>query len=210
VDVVFDFGNVLVEWNPQRLVREHFAHALPAGASVEAFVKTLVNEDWVAYDHGEIDLQTMAERLAPKLECSEAELAAFVARIPHVLPSLDTAISAMQALCDARDRGVALRVLFLSNMPRDFADVLERRFDWIARFDGGIFSGRNRLSKPDPSIYEALESRYALQPGRTLFFDDSVPNIETALARGWRAVRVNESTDVIRGLTAHGLHAPSN
>ncbi|MGL5002575.1 MAG: HAD-IA family hydrolase, partial [Casimicrobium sp.] len=180
MDVVFDFGNVLVEWNPQRLVREHFAHAIPAGVSVDAFVKKLVNEDWAAYDHGEIDLPTMAQRLAPKLDCSEGELAAFVAHIPRVLQSLDVAIAAMQALCDARDRGASLRVLYLSNMPRDFADVLERRFDWITRFDGGIFSGRNRLSKPDPSIYEALASRYSLRPQHTLFFDDSLPNIETA------------------------------
>jgi putative hydrolase of the HAD superfamily len=205
VDVVFDFGNVLVEWNPARLVREHFAHALPAGLTAEAFAKTLVQEDWVAYDHGEIDLPTMAERLSPKLRCDEAVLAAFVARIPHVLPTLDSSIAAMQSLCDARDRGALLRVLYLSNMPRDFADVLERRFDWLARFDGGIFSGRNRLSKPHPSIYEALESRYALQPERTLFLDDSLPNIEAAIARGWQTVRVNEPIDVVRGLSLHGL-----
>lgn len=206
MDVVFDFGNVLVEWNPQRLVREHFAHAMPAGVSVEAYAKTLVNEDWVAYDHGDIDLRTMVERLAPKLDCSEAELAAFVARIPHVLPSLDTAIAAMQALCDARDGGAALRVFYLSNMPRDFADVLERRFDWLERFDGGIFSGRNRLSKPHPSIYEALETRYGLRPEHTLFFDDSLPNIEMARARGWQTAHVASPDDVVRGLQAYRAH----
>lgn len=208
MDVVFDFGNVLVEWNPQRLVREHFAHAMPLGTTVEAFAKALVNEDWVAYDHGEIDLPTMAKRLAPKLDCDEVKLAAFVSRIPHVLPLIELTISTMQALCDARDRGAALRVLYLSNMPRDFSDVLDKRFDWLARFDGGIFSGRNRLSKPDPSIYEALESRYALRPERTLFFDDSLPNLEAAIARGWRAVRVNEPADVTRGLVEHGLLPP--
>jgi putative hydrolase of the HAD superfamily len=205
VDVVFDFGNVLVEWNPQRLVREHFSHALRDGVSAEALVKKLLGDEWVAYDHGEIDLPTMAQRLAPKLDCSEAELIAFVARIPHVLPTLDVSVAAMQRLFDARDRGASLRVLYLSNMPSDFADVLERRFDWIARFDGGIFSGRNRLSKPDPSIYEALESRYALQPERTLFFDDSLPNIETARARGWRAELVRTSNDVVACLEVAGL-----
>jgi putative hydrolase of the HAD superfamily len=196
MDVVFDFGNVLVEWNPIRLVREHFSAHLQPNLSPEAFTERWMNPDWARYDLGEIDTHSVAQLMAPTLDCEATPLHAFIEKIPHVLPMLDLSFEAIEQLFAARDRGAALRVFYLSNMPREFANVLEQRFDWVAKFDGGIFSGREGACKPDAAIYEMLESRYALDPSRTLFFDDSLANIDAARARGWRAVHVRSAEDV--------------
>jgi putative hydrolase of the HAD superfamily len=205
MNVVFDVGNVLNEWNPVALVETHFAHALPAGMSSHDFVNAMLKEDWLAYDHGTLTTAELAARVSQKLGCDAIAFREFVEVIPHVLPVLDDSVAAVESLCDARDRGEQLRVFFLSNMPVEFAAILEKRFAWFARFDGGIFSGRAKLSKPNAAIYAALESQYALDPQRTLFLDDSAPNIRAAIARGWRTVHVNEPADVVRGLVAHGL-----
>jgi putative hydrolase of the HAD superfamily len=205
VDVVFDFGNVLVEWNPLRLVNDHFSEHMRPEDSAETFTERWVNPHWLRYDLGEIDTQTVAHAMAPTLGCEVPPLHAFIEKIPHVLPTLDASVAAIQKLFAARDGGAAIRVFYLSNMPSEFADVLERRFDWIARFDGGIFSGREKLSKPDPDIYAALESRYSLDPLRTLFFDDSHANIVAAQARGWQAVQVFGSADVVNTIRERKL-----
>jgi putative hydrolase of the HAD superfamily len=42
-------------------------------------------------------------------------------------------------------------------------------------------------SKPSPEFYEAIEARTGFAPSDIAFIDDSAPNIEAALARGWRA-----------------------
>jgi putative hydrolase of the HAD superfamily len=209
VNIVFDIGNVLNEWNPVQLIETHFAHALPVGMNAREFSVAMLSEDcWIAYDHGTVNTAQLCARLASRLNCDEAALRTFVETIPHVLPALDEGVAALQSLLDRRDAGGtgdALRVFYLSNMPVEFAAILEQRFTWFARFDGGIFSGRAKLSKPDAAIYAALESQYSLDPKHTLFLDDSAPNIHAAQARGWRTVHVREPADVPRGLRAHGL-----
>lgn len=205
MDIVFDFGNVLLEWNPARLAEEHFPHALPGHHTPHSFASAMVSDDWIAYDNGDCDLPGLVRALAPKLGCDEASFAKFVSTIPQVLPPLSSSIDAMATLFDARDRGEPLRIFYLSNMPGEFADLLERRFDWIGRFDGGIFSARARLSKPNPAVYEALATAHGLTPERTLFLDDSAANIAAASACGWRTVHVQHESDVPAGLKAHGL-----
>ena len=81
----------------------------------------------------------------------------------------------------------AHRLVYLSNMPASYAPILEARCPWIARFEGGIFSGRVNLAKPDAAIYALAERALKLVPGETLFLDDSPPNVDAARARGWSA-----------------------
>ncbi len=205
MNIVFDFGNVLLDWNPAQLASTHFANELPAHHTPHSFAAAMVSDDWIAYDNGDYDLSELARALAPKLGCDEEKFAAFVGNIPHVLPPLESSIAAMSALFDARDRGAKLRVFYLSNMPGEFADILERRFEWTRRFDGGIFSARARLSKPNAAIFAALEDVYQLVPESTLFLDDSVANVAAAASRCWRTVHVKGQTDVSDGLRAHGI-----
>ncbi len=205
MNIVFDFGNVLLEWNPALLARQHFANELPAHHTPDSFAAAMVGDDWIAYDNGDYDLSELARALSPKLGCDEERFAAFVSHIPHVLPPLESSIAAMNALFDARDRGAKLRVFYLSNMPGEFADILERRFEWTTRFDGGIFSARARLSKPHAAIFAALEDAYQLVPESTLFLDDSAANVAAAASRGWRTVQVKSQSDVSDGLRAHGI-----
>jgi putative hydrolase of the HAD superfamily len=200
MDVVFDFGNVLIEWNPARLIEDHFESVPRSFSSPAEFMTLWMNETWAAYDRGEINTATTALKMEPVLGCDATSLTSFFEKIPHVLAPVSPTIDALEKLFQARDKGASMRVFYLSNMPREFADVLEARFDWIARFDGGIFSGREGASKPDAAIYEALESRYELTPSNTLFFDDVIANVETAQTRGWQTVQVREPSDVVNGL----------
>jgi putative hydrolase of the HAD superfamily len=90
-------------------------------------------------------------------------------------------------------------------MPVTFAAVLERRCPWISRFEGGIFSGREQLCKPDAAIYEALERRYALDAADTLFLDDSPANVAAARARGWQAELIDRPERVATVLAERGV-----
>ena len=57
-------------------------------------------------------------------------------------------------------------------MPAPYARTLERLHDFLGDFDGGIFSGDVLLIKPEPAIYQLLQTRYALEPAKTVFIDD--------------------------------------
>ena len=204
MNIVFDFGNVLMEWNPPRLIEEHFPQRERLTHTVPALAEALVNhQDWIDFDRGLTSAAQLAERSAARLGLDAADTHAFIERIPHVLPMFDDALAMMQELADGQHG--AHRVLYLSNMPTTFADVLEARCPWIARFEDGIFSGRVNLAKPDAAIYEAAEQRLKLDPTQTLFMDDSPPNVHAARARGWRAEIIDSPRCVRNALIAHGV-----
>lgn len=207
MNIVFDFGNVLVEWDPARLIHEHYRAADALAHPPEALADALINhQDWLDFDLGLMDSAELAKRSARRLGLDAAGLHGFVDHIPHALPVFEPTIALMSELADGSHG--AHRVVYLSNMPEAFADVLEKRCPWLAHFESGIFSGRVKLAKPDPAIYAAAERELRLDPADTLFLDDSVRNVQAARARGWRAEVIAEPHDgqsVRKALVAHGV-----
>ena len=206
MNIVFDFGNVLFEWNPVRLIDDHFAQASASPAGSAALADTLINhQDWLDFDLGFLDAATVAERSAARLSLDRADLHRFVERIPHVLPTIDRTIALFNQLADeTADHGVH-RLLYLSNLPASYAPVLEARCPWIARFEGGLFSGRVNLAKPDAAIYALAERELNLIPGETLFLDDSPRNVDAARARGWSAEMISGPQSAHDALVKHDV-----
>ena len=207
MNIVFDFVNELVEWNAPRLVQTHYLSADGRAHFPDALAGTLINHpDWLEFDRGLIDTRTLAERSAIRLGLSFAGMHEFIANIPHVLPIFTSTVALMQAL--ATGKHGTHRVLYLSNMPAEFAHVLEQRCPWIGQFEAGIFSGRAKLIKPDPAIYAAAESELKLTPADTLFLDDSAANVNAARERGWHAeliVEPHNATSARKALIKHGI-----
>ena len=204
MNIVFDFGNVLLEWNPPRLIEEHYPQRERLPFTPPELADALINhQDWIDFDRGLISAALLAERSAVRLGLDATGAHAFITRIPHVLPTFDDALTLLHELADGQHG--KHRVLYLSNMPTTFADVLEARCPWIARFEDGIFSGRVNMAKPDAAIYAEAEARFRLDPAQTLFLDDSPPNVDAARARGWRAEIIDSPQSVRNALIAHDV-----
>ena len=66
-----------------------------------------------------------------------------------------------------------------------------------------------RSAKPDEPIYRAFEREIAAAGREILFFDDKQENIDTAGAAGWRARRIDPTTEtapqIQAALTEHGV-----
>ena len=57
-------------------------------------------------------------------------------------------------------------------------------------FDGFIISGREKLIKPDRKIYELAIKRFNLNPNNTVFIDDKLDNIKTAVSLGFNTIHL--------------------
>jgi putative hydrolase of the HAD superfamily len=101
--------------------------------------------------------------------------------------------------------GEPLNLYFLSNMPVPYARTLEQSHGFLNEFDGGIFSGDVLLIKPEPAIYQLLQTRYALEPAKTVFIDDLRGNIEAARAQRWHGILFESAQQAEVGLRALGL-----
>jgi putative hydrolase of the HAD superfamily len=211
MNVVFDFGAVLFTWRPVDLVAECF----PDRASTPAQAGHLAHEvfghaDWQAFDRGTATMEEVIDRTVARLGLDRAALSKLVGEIGERLVPMPDSIALLSKLDALRSQqqangGEPLKLYFLSNMPVPYARTLERLHSFLKGFDGGIFSGDVLLIKPEAAIYQLLQSRYALEPVKTVFIDDLLGNIEAAQAQGWHGIHFKSAQQVTQDLQAWDL-----
>ena len=166
--VVFDIGNVLIEWDPRHLYRR----LLPDEAACDRFLAEVCTADWnIEQDRGRPWAAAIAERIA--LFPDHAELIrAYSERWHEMVPG---EVPGTAALVDGlRAAGVPLYAI-TNFSPEKFAEA-QARFPVLTRFRDVVVSGAVGLLKPDPAIYRLLLDRNGLEAQRCLFIDDSLKN----------------------------------
>lgn len=203
--VVFDFGAVLFRWQPTELLRA----TLPEHATDEAAARALASSifesvtpdsDWARFDLGLVDEAQLARRIAERTGLPAPALRRVIDAVPwHLEAQLDTVALARAV------KAAGHRLAFLSNMPRPYANHLERRNPFVATFDAGIFSGRVGLIKPWPAVFELASQRFSIGPGdEVLFIDDHAGNVEAGIAHGWRGLPYASAAQLRRDLVRLG------
>ncbi len=171
-NIVFDIGNVLMEWDPEKIYRalfnknDYYDHPIS---------RIVGGEIWLELDRGTIDLDEAIEQLSLANEPYRREIDIFIREAPHYIrPLIDSVAGAMEY----KKRGY--RIFLLSNFPEYGFKIINSKFDFFNSFHGGVISWEVNAIKPDRDIYEILLSKYSLDPGETIFIDDVAANIKTA------------------------------
>jgi putative hydrolase of the HAD superfamily len=215
MNVVFDFGAVLFDWQPAELVRQHFPDHAPHTQAANALAANIFRHaDWHAFDQGLLDQQEVIKRTVGRLALPEAQVVELVSHIGERLIPIPETLAVLQGLRGLRDaktllRGVPFQLYYLSNMPSPYARVLAQRHEFLQWFDGGIYSGDVKLIKPDPAIFDMLGKRHALPAHRTVFIDDLPANVDAARAFGWSAIRFQNAAQLVRALADLGVVIPA-
>lgn len=188
MNIVFDFGGVVFNWQPRELLQKALPHLATNDASAHELALAIFQHftpasDWAAFDLGQVEPDALAERIARRTGLAAADVLAVVHAIPpHLAPQADT-VALMGRL-----KAAGHRLFYLSNMPAPYADHLERTHDFFAWFDDGVFSARVQMMKPEPPIFHEAVRRFGVAPGELFFIDDVAHNIDAARALGWQGV----------------------
>ncbi len=201
MNIVFDFGAVLFDWDPLGLVQEHFPQHCATPEAAQALAGSVFRHpDWLAFDAGRIDLDEIKRRTTERLQLPHQGVHALMDHQGERLRPIGTSIAELERLCRLRDASVAsegpLRLYFLSNMPEPYSRVLEQRHDFIGWFDGGVFSGDVKMLKPEPEIFAHMQERFTLEPAQTWFIDDSLVNVHAANAQGWSGLHLEHPSNL--------------
>jgi putative hydrolase of the HAD superfamily len=211
MNVVFDFGAVLFTWRPVDLVTECFPDRAPTPALAGHLAHEVFGHtDWQGFDRGAVSMAEVIDRTVDRLGLDRAALTKLVESIGERLVPMPDSIGLLNRLHALRAEqqvkgGEPLNLYFLSNMPVPYARTLEQSHPFLQKFDGGIFSGDVLLIKPEPAIYQLLQTRYALDPAQTIFIDDLLGNIDAARAQGWHGIHFNNAEQVSHGLQSLGI-----
>jgi putative hydrolase of the HAD superfamily len=206
MNIVFDFGAVLFTWHPVDLAAECAPHLTPTPALAGHLAHEIFSHaDWQAFDRGTLDIDEVVARTATRLDLEHARLHRLLSGIGDRLQPMQDTLALLTRLKTLRDHAQdagSIKLYYLSNMPIPYARALERMNPFMAWFDGGVFSGDVQHIKPEPAIYRLLQTRYALEPARTVFIDDLLGNVHAAKDLSWHGIHFQSAQQVERELKA--------
>ena len=172
-NVVFDFGRVLVHFEPSYMVGKYVQETEDKQLLEDVLFDRLY---WDRLDEGTI---TDEEVLAACQKRIPQRLRAVAEKIYYNwiynIPEIDGMSELIRWVRD--DYGK--RVFLLSNISKYFADH-EGEIPVLKHFERKIFSARCGKVKPNREIFEHLCKECDILPNETLFVDDSEKNIKGA------------------------------
>ena len=196
--IVFDFGGVLLDWNPYHLYRQFFNNDVSA---TERFLTEIGFEEWnLKLDKGRPFSEGVAELCAQFPQYADL-IRAYDERWEEslggvILPTLDIVLSLKRA-------GYAL--YGLSNWSAETFQRVRPKYKFLDLFEQIVLSGDVKLNKPDPRIYAVLLERAGRTAEECLFIDDSEENIIAASQLGFETIRFESPEQLRKELDRRGV-----
>lgn len=193
--VVYDFGNVLVGWDP------YGPYADRPRAEVEAFFAAV---DFDALNHA-ADAGTpyavLLERVARTHPDHVDDLRHYV---DHYEQSLTGPVGGSAELVREL-KGLGLRLYGLTNWQAETFHAAEPAAPAIGLMDDVIVSGREGMAKPDRRLFELVVERFDVDPARAVFVDDKPVNVDAARGVGFHGIVFTSTPALRQELRALGL-----
>ncbi|NLC49567.1 MAG: HAD family phosphatase [Bacteroidales bacterium] len=185
--IIFDFGGVLIDWNPVYLYNKLFEDE----SDMNFFLDNICTPQW--------NIQQDAGRPLPTAtEILQKEYPEHSEMIGHYYGRWDEMLGGV-----IEDSERVLRMLKpnypiygLTNWSAETITVAYSKYDFFQLLDGIVVSGDEKLIKPDPKLYQVLLDRYNLKASESLFIDDNIHNIETARDMGFHTIHFTENIDL--------------
>ena len=190
--LIYDFGAVLVDWDPRRLYVPYFGDE----ARADWFLTEICPYEWNAQvDAGRSPKEVTEERVALFPEW-EKEIRLYFDRW---IDMMGDGIPGMEALVrDYKARGYG--AWGLTNWSWETFPLIRDRYPVFGLLDGFVVSGKEKTVKPGPRIYRILLERYGLRAEECIFIDDNPKNTAGAEAVGIRGLVFQDAAQLRRDL----------
>lgn len=196
--VVFDFGGVLMDWNPRYLYRKFFGDDPEA---IDRFLQEIDFTGWnLHFDRGRPFSEGIAE-LSRRFPVYRELIQAYDQRWEETLAgAIQPTVDILQSLKQAGHP-----LYGLSNWSAEKFAAVRTKYEFFDWFEAIVLSGDVKLIKPDPRIFEVLLSKIGRAASECLFVDDSVHNIAVAKELGFHTIHFQSPEQLKTELRQKGL-----
>ena len=183
-NIVFDLGNVLINFEPENWLYKTY------GRKEGAF---LYNEFCLSPLWGELDMGTKTLEEVEEILCRDFPDKTPLIKdcVAHYFRMLTPIPESVRMLERLSKKGHSL--YYLTNYHAGAFQYALENYPWFGLFTGGLCSAHCRLVKPDPAIFRLLCRNMNFSPERALFIDDTVKNTDAAEALGFQTIVVKET-----------------
>jgi len=195
--IIFDYGNVLLEWNPRLVYRRYFNDE----ETMEEFLNEVNFMVWNAQqDKG----RTFAEGVAVLSQQFPQHATLIQAYHDHWRDSIGEAYwDTVEILKQLKQAGYPL--YGLSNWSAEMFPVARAKYDFFELFDDMVISGEVGYVKPEPEIYQIMLDKILKPAQECLFIDDSLPNIQQAEKLGFVGIHFQSAEQLRSELRKYRL-----
>ena len=191
-NIIFDFGNVLVQWHPELVYGDYFGDE----AKAWWFLRHVADNDWrLRIDAGESTDACILELQARYPEYREA-VALYRSRWREMLTGEVPGMR--ELLCQLS--AAHYQLYGLTNWSMETFPAARERFGILQLIDRYVVSGAEGLVKPDPRLFQVLLDRYGLCAADCTFVDDNPDNVVAARGMGMRGIVFTGADDLRKQL----------
>lgn len=196
--IIFDIGNVLIDWNPRYLYRK----ILKDEAQVDYFLANICTSEWNDQQDAGRSFEEATRELVMKHAKWEEAITAWYSRWQETISgSIDESVT----ILDKIKRSGNHRLYALTNWSAETFPWAYDNFKFLHWFEGIVVSGHEKTRKPFPEFYQILFDRYQVDPARALFIDDNIKNIEGARKTGLHTIHFKSPQQLAAELPAFGV-----
>ena len=190
-NIIFDFGGVVVQFNPKDFLMDHFMNKR---AEEIVYELTFGSQEWQDLEEVNAAMLENAARVNRVFEVQTV-----IDEWSTILRTKESTVHTMQKL-----KAAGYRLYYLTNIPADIMDELRQR-EWFSLFDGGVASCEVHLCKPEPAIYTTLMQTCNLAYDESIFIDDNKANAQAAYNLGITGILYKNPKSFERALRACGI-----
>lgn len=194
MNVIWDIGNVLLSYRPEKFLEEH---QITGEAAQDVMRWVFASKWWPQLDGG---LLTRQEAKAQALAQNPPHAREIAWAYDNWERMLKPVAGSAQLLADLDARGIDC--YYLSNYEGESFARTREKHEFFGYFKGGVVSFEVHANKPDAAIYQALFDRYNLRPEDCIFMDDMPENVAGAQRAGMQAFVFTDAQDAARRLEA--------
>lgn len=196
--IIFDFGGVLLDWNPRRVFLKYFDGD---AAAVERFLAEI---DFFTWNYEQDKGGSFTHAVASLAQRHPRYAQTIMAYDRHWEESLGGPIQAtVDTLQPLRDSGYKL--YGLTNWSRDKYPYLDGQYPFLDLFEEVLVSGIVGLAKPDPEIFKLLLAKIGRPAADCIFIDDTLINISAAQKLGFNTIHFQSTPQMLAEMEPLGI-----
>jgi 2-haloacid dehalogenase len=196
--IIFDYGNVLLDWNPRYVFRRYFPNDLEG---MERFLSEINFMAWNAHqDRGRPFREGVA--ILSKQFPQYAHL--IQAYHEHWTDSIGEAFQGSIAILK-KLKQAGYPLYGFSNWSAETFPSVREKHGFFDLFDDMVISGAVGYVKPEPEIYQIMLDKIGRAAKECLLIDDSLPNIIQANKIGFVTVHFQSPPELEKEIIQLGL-----
>ena len=196
--IIFDLGGVLVDLNPEYVYLNEFNGDRK---KMQWFFDNICTSSWNEEQDGGYPMADATEERINLFPKYKKLIKMFYGRWEEMLKGeIGETVEILQKL-----KRKKYKLIALTNWSAETFPVAVKKFKFLKLFDGIVVSGKVKMLKPFPEIYNYTLKKYGLIANKSIFIDDRISNIDGAIKCGINGIQFVSPKNLIIALKKYGI-----